>query len=140
MKILFVINCFYTKGNGLDESARRTVSYLRKAGHDVRVLSGMNPDNYGKQPEYMLEPLHVKGIIGKLIAEQGYVFASPDKKIMEKAIEWADVVHLEEPFALERMTCTMAVKMGKPCTCTCHLYPENLFASVGLMHNHSLNE
>lgn len=140
MKILFVINCFYTKGNGLDESARRTVSYLRKAGHDVRVLSGMNPDNYGKQPEYMLEPLHVKGIIGKLIAEQGYVFASPDKKIMEKAIEWADVVHLEEPFAMERMTCTMAVKMGKPCTCTCHLYPENLFASVGLMHNHSLNE
>lgn len=140
MKILFVINCFYTKGNGLDESARRTVSYLRKAGHDVRILSGRNPDIHGKQPEYMLEPLHVKGFIGDLIEEQGYVFAKPDKKVIEQAIEWADVVHLEEPFALERMVCKKACEMGKPCTCTCHLYPENLFASVGMMNNTLINE
>ena len=32
MKILFVVNSYFSKGNGLDESARRTVQALRAAG------------------------------------------------------------------------------------------------------------
>ena len=42
MKILFVVNNFFCEGNGLDESARRTVKALREAGQEVRVLSGKN--------------------------------------------------------------------------------------------------
>jgi len=38
MKILFVINNFYIKGNGLSGSARRTVKALQEAGQEVRVL------------------------------------------------------------------------------------------------------
>lgn len=37
MKILFVINNFYIKGNGLSGSARRTVKALQEAGQEVRV-------------------------------------------------------------------------------------------------------
>ena len=41
LKILFVINDLYMRGNGLVESARRTIMLLRERGHDVRVLSAL---------------------------------------------------------------------------------------------------
>ena len=59
MKVLFVINGYYAKGNGLSGSARRTVRKLKEAGIDVRVLSGKNPNPYGPQPEYPLEDFHM---------------------------------------------------------------------------------
>ena len=40
MKVLYVVNNFYVKGNGLSASAQRTVKYLRESGLDVKVLSG----------------------------------------------------------------------------------------------------
>ena len=55
MKILFVVNNYYATGNGLSASARRTVEYLKKAGQDVRVLSGPNHNPDGPQPDYLLE-------------------------------------------------------------------------------------
>ena len=39
LRILFVINDLYTRGNGLAASARRMIALLRERGHDVRVLS-----------------------------------------------------------------------------------------------------
>ena len=45
LKILFVINDLYTRGNGLAASARRTIMALRERGHDVRVLSA--PPRHG---------------------------------------------------------------------------------------------
>jgi hypothetical protein len=44
MKVLFVVNNFYVKGNGLSASAQRTVQKLRESGLEVEVLSGPNPD------------------------------------------------------------------------------------------------
>ena len=55
MKVLFVINNFYAKGNGLSGSARRTVKHLQERGLDVKVLSGKNPDVNGLKPDFELE-------------------------------------------------------------------------------------
>ena len=56
MRILFVVNSYFSQGNGLDESARRTVQALRDAGQEVRVLSGENFENpNGPQPEYRMK-------------------------------------------------------------------------------------
>ena len=54
MKVLFVINGYYTKGNGLSGSARRTVKKLKEAGIDVKVLSVRNSDPNGPQPDFVL--------------------------------------------------------------------------------------
>ena len=101
MKILFVLNNFYCKGNGLATSARRTVAALREAGEEVRVLSGPNINPDGPQPEYLLEDYHFP-IFQPIIDAQGYHFASTDPRIVEEAVRWADVVHMEEPFVLDR--------------------------------------
>ena len=130
MKILIVINNFHMTGNGMAASARRTVKYLREAGHEVRVLAGPNPDPKGPQPEFLLKEYKLP--VGQSMVEaQGYHYASSDKKVIAQAVEWADVVHLEEPFILEYKTIKIAEAMGKPITATYHIHPENISCHWG---------
>ena len=138
MKILYVVNNYYAKGNGLSGSARRTVKKLIEAGQDVKVLSAGNPEKGGPEPEFKLRDYKVP-IFDKLIHKQGYGFAKAEKDVIERAVEWADVVHLEEPFRLQRVTCNIAKKLGKPVVGTYHLHPENLFASIHNENNPLLN-
>ena len=130
MKILFVINNYYIPGNGISASARRTVKALREAGHEVRLLSGCKPTD-SPQPEYPLKEFHFP-IFQPIISSQGFCYASSDKRIMEEAIAWADVVHLEEMFVLQWKAIRIANRMGKAITATFHMYPENILASLGM--------
>ena len=82
LKILFVINDLYTRGNGLAASVRRTISLLRERGHDVRVLSA--PPRHGDDcgvgvPDYPLPHLRIP-LVAPLIASQGYAFARSDRR------------------------------------------------------------
>ncbi len=131
MKILFILNTFYATGNGLSASARRTVEALKAAGQDVRIVAGPNDDPNGPQPYYRLKWYHFP-LVQPIIDAHGYHFASTDKKILEEAIRWADVVHMEEPFVLEVNAYKIAKKLGKPVTGTYHLHPENVFSSLWL--------
>ncbi len=138
MKVLFVINSYFTKGNGLCASARRTVKKLKDAGVHVRVLSTFNHDSHGEQPHYMLSEYHLP-IFDSVVTKQGYMFAKKDKATIKRAVEWADVIHLEEPFGLQMYVAKLAKKLNKPCTSTYHLHPENLFASVYLSRSKFIN-
>lgn len=131
MKILFVLNSIYTIGNGLSASARRTVQALREQGEEVRVLSGPNHNPEGPQPEYLLKDFYFP-IFQPLIRAHGYQFSSTDVKVVEEAVRWADVVHMQEPFVLEIRTAKIARRLGKPVTGTYHLHPENIFYSLGM--------
>ena len=131
MKILFILNNYYGKGNGLSASARRTVQALSDAGQEVRILSGPNSNPDGPKPDYELNWFHFP-IVQPIIDSQGYYFASTDKKILEEAIRWADVVHMEEPFVLQARAYRMARRLGKPITGTYHLHPENIFYTLAL--------
>lgn len=131
MKILFVLNNYYTKGNGLSASARRTVQALKDAGEDVRVLSGPDLTGSGSQPDFPLKKFTFPLVQG-IIDAHGYQFASSDTRVIEAAVRWADVIHLEEPFVLEYRTIKMARRLGKPVVGTYHLHPENVFYSLGM--------
>ena len=130
MKILYVVNNYYAAGNGLSASARRTVAGLREAGADVRVLSAKNSDPDGPQPDYVLPDFKVP-VFNGLINRQGYSFAATDIAVMEEAVAWTDIVHLEEPFIIQYEICRIAEKAGVPCVGTYHMHPENLFSSIG---------
>ena len=129
MKILFVVNNFYIKGNGLSNSAQRTVRHLKERGLNVRILSAKNPEENGVEPEYRLENVKIP-VFDKIVRKQGYIFAKNDKKLIRAAVEWADIIHLEEPFYLQAEVAKVAEKLNKPCVATYHLHPENLFASI----------
>ena len=130
MKILIVINNFHMTGNGMAASARRTAKYLKEAGNDVRVLAGPNPAPQGPQPEFLLKEYKFP-LFQSMAEAQGYHYASSDKKVITQAIEWADIVHLEEPFTLEYKTLKIAQAMGKPVTATYHIHPENISCHWG---------
>ncbi|MCQ2166799.1 MAG: glycosyltransferase [Bacteroidales bacterium] len=129
MKVLFVCNNVYTPGNGLSTSARVTTKRLREAGIDVRLLSAGNPDPEGHQPDYRLEKFHFP-IFQPLIDRNSFIFARDDWKIIREAVEWADVIHLEEPFFLESKAGKYARKIGKPCVGTYHLFSENIYYNI----------
>lgn len=131
MKILFVLSNLYVEGNGLSVSARRTIKMLREAGQDVRVLSGANPKPGGPEPEYKLKKFYVP-IFQPLVEKNGFCFAKSDLKIIEEAVRWADVVHVEEYFPLHHKTILVAEKLGKPITATYHLHPENILYQIGI--------
>lgn len=130
MKILFVINNFFVTGNGLAASARRTVDYLRQAGHEVRIVSGPNQKNPEIKPDYLLEEYRFP-IVNPIVKAQGYCFAASNLPLMKEAAEWADVIHLEEPFVVQDRMINIARKLGKPVTGTYHLHPENITNSLG---------
>ena len=126
MKILFVVNSYFSKGNGLDESARRTVQALRDAGQEVRVLSGKNfEDSDGPQPEYPMEKFHFP-LMQPMLDSFGYAYADWHGPVVEEAVRWADVIHLEETFFLHHAAMNWAKKLGKPITGTYHVHPENI--------------
>lgn len=126
MRILFVVNSYFSQGNGLDESARRTVEALRAAGQEVRVLSGKNFENPdGPQPEYPMEKFHFP-LMQPMLDSFGYAYADWHGPMVEEAVRWADVVHIEETFFLHHAAMNVARRLGKPITGTYHVHPENI--------------
>jgi glycosyltransferase involved in cell wall biosynthesis len=126
MRILFVVNSYFSQGNGLDESARRTVHALRAAGQEVRVLSGENFENPdGPQPEYAMKKFHFP-LMQPMLDSFGYAYADWHGPVIEEAVRWADVIHLEETFFLHHAAMNWARKLGKPITGTYHVHPENI--------------
>lgn len=135
LKLLFVINNLYTRGNGLSASARRTITLLRERGHDVRVLSSGSAEQAQAcnftAPEFAL-PARRFPLADAIISAQGYAFAKPKRKVIKQAVAWADVVHLEEPFGLQASTAHVAKRAGKPVLATYHIHPENITATIHL--------
>lgn len=129
MKVLFVCNNAFVAGNGLSTSVRNTVRYLRESGVDARILSGENPDTNGPKPDFTLKRFHFP-LFQPIIDANGYSFATMDRKVINEAVAWADLVHIAEPFPIERAVIRVAEKMGKPVVGTFHLYTENIMTEL----------
>lgn len=138
MKILFVCNNAYTRGNGLSTSVQNTMRQLREKGVDARLMAIANPDPEGPQPDFPLK--HFKfPIFEPIIRANGFSYAKIDRKIIRKAVEWADVVHFEEALFLENVVRKIALRQRKTCTATFHLYPHNITANLGLPKRNLVN-
>lgn len=138
MKVLFVCNNAYNPGNGLSVSALNTIKRLKDKGIDARLMAVRNPDPEGPQPDFPLEHF-VFPIFEPIIASNGFCFAKISRKMIKRAIEWADVVHFEEALPLEDVAMRIAQKKGKVCVGTFHLFPHNITANLGLPKRNFLN-
>ncbi|MCR5352319.1 MAG: glycosyltransferase [Bacteroidales bacterium] len=138
MKVLFVCNNAFTRGNGLSASVRVTIKELKKKGVDARLMATRNPDPEGPQPDFPLEHFKIP-VFEPLVSTNGFMFARADRKVIDEAVRWADVVHFEEALPLEYIVCRVARKMGKARTATFHLFPHNVSANLGLPKKNLLN-
>ena len=128
MKILFVIDAYFTNNNGTSISAQRFADELRKRGHEVRILTTCKE---AKEDIYGLPELKVPFFQG-LISKHGFQFAKWKRKTLTEAVQWADIVHCYMPFVMEAKAKKIADKLGKPSTATFHIQPENITSSIGM--------
>lgn len=138
MKVLFVCNNAYNPGNGLSVSIHNTIRKLREHGVDARLMAVRNPDPDGAQPDFPLG--HFKfPIFEPIIYANGFAYAKIDRKKITEALEWADIVHVQEAMPLENVVVRMARRMGKVLTATFHLYPQNVLANLGFPKKNFVN-
>ena len=139
MKILYICNNISLPGNGICTSAQNFCAALREAGVDVRVLAGENKDPDGIQPDFRLKRFHFP-IFQPIIDANGFSYASLDKKVIREAVEWADIIHCEEPLFVQRSAIKMAEKMGKSIVGTFHMYTQNLLSEIPLANSALMNK
>ena len=138
MKILIVCNNAYMRGNGICTAVLSLLKHLKERGIDARLMACENPDKEGRQPDFPLRHFKIP-IFEWIISSNGFQFARIDRKTITEAVEWADVVHIAEPFPLEAATVRIAKDLHTPCVGTFHLFSENIMANLGMKHARLIN-
>lgn len=131
MKILFVIDTYDTSNNGTSISAQRFAAALRKRGHEVKILTAGEPDEYKFAVPNFTMPVF-QPLMDKHDFDFAQFFGPEAMNVIKSAVEWADIIHGFLPFALEITAQRYAAKIGKPNTGAFHMQPENMTSSVGL--------
>ena len=138
MKVLFVCNNAYHSGNGQSVAVKAIIAALREHGVDARLMAIANPDPNGPQPDFPLE--HWKfPLLEPIIYANGLAYAKIDRKKIRVAVEWADIVHLQEGLPLQGAVLNEALRKGKPLTATYHVFAQNFNANLGFSKNSIIN-
>ncbi|MBP3431762.1 MAG: glycosyltransferase [Clostridia bacterium] len=135
MIITLVTDQFWQNNHGTSVSAQRFYNGLIGKGHTVRVVA-IDPENNGA---YSLKERQFGKPINKIINSQGMQLAKPCKKVLQKAIDGSDVVHVYLPFKLGYKTIALCREMNVPCTAAFHIVPENITSTIYMNKSHLVN-
>ena len=136
MKILFVIDSFYTTNNGTSISAQRFSVELRRRGHEVRALCWDTPAPDTHQVtmtdgDFTTPRFHMP-FFQSLMDKHDFSFSQIDRKVIREACDWADIVHIFVPFGISVEAINYCNDIGKPLTAAFHIQAENLTSSVSM--------
>ena len=112
MKITVVCDVLGESNNGTTIAAFNLINYLRKKGHEVRILCA-DADKKGQDGYFVVPTLNL-GIFNGYVAKNGVTLAKADKTVIESAIDGVDVVHVMLPFFLGQATAKIAKERGVP--------------------------
>ena len=126
MRILFVIDSFYTTNNGTSISAQRFAGELRKRGHEVRVLCWDTPkdaqgtkddvrganENNLTDGDFTTKKFNIP-VFQPLCDKHDFSFAYNDTEVVHAACDWADIVHVFVPFGIEKEAIDYCNQIGK---------------------------
>jgi len=128
MKIALANDTYYPHVNGSSYFTQRLAFYLKKAGHDVRVVA---PSRKTRSEYFEHEGIPVIGIPSIPVLIQKNFRFSPSmlakRKIAKELKAFApDLVHIQGHFFLSRTVAEAARSLGIPVMGTNHFMPENL--------------
>lgn len=127
MKIAFVCDTIRAELGGGVTAARHLVNRLRRE-HEVTVIGA---DAYGS-PRVELRGFQLPL---RAMREMQFIMARPDRRALARAVENADIVHLQLPFWLSFVALDEARKALRPVVAAFHVQPENALLNVGLRSN-----
>lgn len=99
MKVLLVCNGLL-KGNGVRTAILSLKAKLLDKGLYARIMACSDDDKNDIQPDFPLEHF-VFPVFERMIYTNGFRYAKIDKALINKAVAWADIVHIMEGFPLE---------------------------------------
>ena len=134
MRILLSASDYTNLTNGLARSARDFCQGLRERGHELKVLS------YGEESslEYPLPELRIP-ILNAYIHAQNFRIARPDLRAIKAALQWADIVYVEDPLPANAVLVREARRARIPVVGSFHVYPENFLAPFPALNRPSIN-
>ena len=83
------------ENNGTTIAAMNLINFLRGAGHTVRVLCG-DKKREGQKDYYVVPNINLGKLLNNYVNKIGVTLAKPERDIIEKALDGADVVRSEE--------------------------------------------
>ncbi|WP_066646194.1 glycosyltransferase [Christensenella timonensis] len=126
MVVTFVVDMYDELSNGIIISAKRYVDRLRMRGHEVRVVASGDVDDpcfYRVKKRYI--PL-----VSEVAKLQSVTFGRAEADVLGRALDGAGVVHLMQPFKLEKAAGLMALERGIPVIAGFHIQPENFIYNI----------
>lgn len=132
MNVTVVCDVLGAENNGTTIAAMNLIRALQKAGHQVRVVCP-DPERRDEQ-NYYVAPVFNLGIFNSYVEKNGVRLARPSKRLLEQAMEGADVVHVMLPFALGHTAALLAREKGIPLTAGFHCQAENFTNHIFLMN------
>jgi glycosyltransferase involved in cell wall biosynthesis len=126
LHVAFVADTYRSDASGGVRSAQRFVEALR-ARHEVTVVAA------GTSGDGILElPAFYPPLLGRVMRENGFVFAVPRRRPLAELLRRVDVVHVQFPFWLGLRAAALANDLRRPLVSAYHVQPENLLRNVGL--------
>lgn len=138
MIICIVSDVLGKENNGTTIAAMNLIRSLKQKGHEVRVLC---PDQDKlSEPGYYVVPILNLGPLNQYVAKNGVSLARPSRKIIRKAFENVDLVHLITPFSLAVASRKVAQEMNIPMTAGFHCQAENFTNHIFMMNSRWVNK
>ena len=128
LTIVIVCDVLGQENNGTTIAAMHLIRALRNKGHHVRVVCS-DIFRVGEQDYYIVPQLNL-GPINKYVKKNGVVPATPDKRILDAAMDGADLVHIMMPLALGSAAAAMAKRKRIPITAGFHCQAENVTSHI----------
>ena len=139
MKVLVVCDVLGEENNGTTIAAMNLIRYLKAQGDEVRVLCA-DQDKKDFSKYFVVPNLHLGFIIDYIVKKNCVTLSKPDKKIILKALDGVDIVHVMIPFPLGIKTIKLAKQLGIPVTAGFHCQAENFSAHLGMMNSKWFNK
>jgi len=137
VNVTVVCDVLGEENNGTTIAAMNLIRSLRAKGHTVRALC-TGTKHAGEEGFYIVPSINF-GPFNGYVAKNGVALARPVRRIMEEAIEGADVVHIMIPFMLGVSAARIAWARGIPVTAGFHCQAENLSNHLFLMNSRHFN-
>ncbi len=131
MVVTIVCDVLGAETNGTVVAARNLITSLENKGHTVRVLCA-DQSKKGEENYYVVPNLNFGKPLNAYVKKVGVALAKPDKKIIQAALEGADVVHIIVPLSLGLASAKLARKMKIPISAGFHMQAENFTSHLKL--------
>ena len=132
MKIVIVCDILGVPNNGTSIASYNLINHLKEKGHQVEVICP-DEDKKGQEGFHVLETLSL-GIFNNYVKKNGVVIAKRDKKLLDRVLKDADIVHIMLPFLVGHAAAKYCHKHNIPLTTGFHVQAENVMSHFFLMH------